>query len=107
MGQFKLGIQAPAITQDTIDTLMEQIRTFSGENVTIRGKTTESDEDGVSFVTFELDIADQSAFKAQCRAWLDEDMSYRWTIDSSEDWPNFMTVAKVSCTKRRVRPRFW
>jgi hypothetical protein len=90
MGQLKLGIQAPAtITQATIDTLTEQIRTFSSENITIRGKTTEPDEDAVMFVTFELDIVDHSVFKAQCRAWLDEDMSYRWTVDSSEEWLDF------------------
>jgi hypothetical protein len=90
MGQLKLGIQAPAITQASIDTLTEQVRTFSSaETIRIRGKTTEPDEDGVSFVTFELDIADHQIFRAQCRAWLDGEMSYRWTVDSSEEWPDF------------------
>ena len=32
----------------------------------------EPDEDGVTFVTFEFDAVDGPAFKAQCRAWLDE-----------------------------------
>ena len=51
----------------------------------------EPDEDGVTFVTFEFDAVDGPAFKAQCRAWLDEGVvvSYRWTVDSSEEWPDF------------------
>ena len=41
-------------------------------------------------MTFEFDAVDGQAFKAQCRAWLDEGVvSYRWTVDSAEEWPDF------------------
>ena len=92
MGQLQLGLQPPSTpTRATLDTLTSQIRAFSGENITVlRGKPTEPDEDGVTFVTFEFDAVDDPAFKAQCRAWLDEGVvSYRWTVDSAEEWPDF------------------
>lgn len=94
MGQLKLGLQPPSTPTraTTLDTLTSQIRAFSGENITVlRGKPTEPDEDGVAFVTFEFDAVDGPAFKAQCRAWLDEGVvvSYRWTVDSAEEWPDF------------------
>jgi hypothetical protein len=72
--QLKLGLKA--MTEDSIDAKSQQLRAFSSDQkITIIEMDPEGGDPGVTFVTFEFDIAGDEVYQAvgeQCVAWLDD-----------------------------------
>lgn len=72
--QLKLGLKPP--TQDSVDAKSQQLREFSSDQkIAIIETDPEGGAPGVTFVTFEFDIAGDEAYQAvveQCVAWVDE-----------------------------------
>jgi hypothetical protein len=70
MIQLKLGLTAT--TQDSLNTILDRLRAFSSDEITVTATDTEADEPNLLLVTFEFDIASNEAYGAlgdQCRAW--------------------------------------
>jgi hypothetical protein len=71
MVQLKLGLTAT--TQDSINTILERLRSFGSDDITVTATDSEVDEPDVLSVTFEFDVVGDEAYRAlgdQCRAWL-------------------------------------
>jgi hypothetical protein len=69
MIQLKLGLTAT--TQDSLNTILDRLRAFSSDEITVTATDTEADEPDLLLVTFEFDIASDEAYGAlgdQCRA---------------------------------------
>ena len=76
MIQLKLGLTAT--TQDSLNTILDRLRAFSSDEITVTATDTEADEPDLLLVTFEFDIASDEAYRAlgdQCRAWFHGDNS--------------------------------
>jgi hypothetical protein len=70
MIQLKLGLTAT--TQYSLNTILDRLRAFSSDEITVTATDTEADEPDLLLVTFEFDIASDEAYGAlgdQCRAW--------------------------------------
>ena len=71
MVQVTLGLTAT--TQDSINTILERLRSFSSDEIAVFSTEPEADEPGVLPVTFEFEVVSDDAYGAlgdQCRAWL-------------------------------------
>ena len=76
MVQVTLGLTAT--TQDSINTIIERLRSFSRDEITVFSTEPEVDEPDVLPVTFEFEVVSDDAYGAlgdQCRAWLHRDNS--------------------------------
>jgi hypothetical protein len=71
MVQVTLGLTAT--TQDSINTILERLRSFSSDEITVLSTEPEVDAPEVVSVTFEFEVVSDEADRAlgdQCRAWL-------------------------------------
>jgi len=71
MVQLKLGLTAT--TQESLNTILERLRSFSSDEITVTATDTEPNEPELLLVTFEFDVVDDEAYGAlgdQCRHWL-------------------------------------
>jgi hypothetical protein len=71
MVQLKLGITATS--EASINAILEQLRSFSSDQITVIATDPEADEPDVVSVTFQFDVVSDEANRAlgdQCRAWL-------------------------------------
>ena len=76
MVQVTLGLTAT--TQDSINTILERLRSFSSDEITVLSTEPEVDAPEVVSVTFEFEVVSDEADRAlgdQCRAWLDRNDS--------------------------------
>jgi hypothetical protein len=70
MVQLKLGLTVT--TQASLNTILDRLRAFSSDEITVTATDTEADEPDLLLVTFEFEIASEEAYGAlgdQCRAW--------------------------------------
>jgi len=75
MVQLKLGLTS--LTDSSLATKVEQLRAFAQDHNTINiaAKGTEPENPGVTFVTFEFDVAGDEVYQELgrlCVRWLDE-----------------------------------
>ena len=71
MVQVTLGLTAT--TQDSINTILERLRSLSSDEITVLSTEPEVDAPEVVSVTFEFEVVSDEADRAlgdQCRAWL-------------------------------------
>ena len=76
MIQLTLGLTAT--TQASLNTILDRLRTFSSDEITVTATDSEADAPDVLSVTFELEPASDEASRAlgaQCRTWLDRNDS--------------------------------
>lgn len=76
MVQLKLGLTAT--TQDSINTILDRLRTFSSDETTVTATDPEAEDPDLLLVTFEFDVASDEAYGAlgdRCLAWLDRNDS--------------------------------
>ena len=76
MVQLTLGLTAT--TQASLNTIIDRLRTFSSDEITVTATDSKADEPDVLSVTFEFELASDEASRAlgdQCRAWLDRNDS--------------------------------
>jgi hypothetical protein len=76
MVQVTLGLTAT--TQDSINTILERLRSFSSDEITVFSTKPEADEPDVLPITFEFQVVSDQAYGAlgdQCRAWFHRDNS--------------------------------
>lgn len=71
MVQLKLGLTTT--TEDSLNTILARLRSFSSGEITVVATDTEPDEPELLLVTFEFDVVDDEVYGAlgdQIRHWL-------------------------------------
>jgi hypothetical protein len=77
-GMIQLTLGITATTQAGLNTILDRLRTFSSDEITVTATEPEADAPDVLSVTFEFEPASDeasSALGAQCRTWLHRDDS--------------------------------